>query len=167
MKPISSRPSRRSRADHLVEWLGRDAQSASILATAQQHLALKALVAEPLPAGLKQAFEIVKSDRGILTLMAANAALGAKLRQMAPRIVTHLQAKGRMINEVLVKVSIQPGAPRHQKPVKTAKPLDSTDLKAFENLKANLQPGPLADAVARLLAHHSAAASMKKESQDD
>ena len=167
MKPIASRPSRHSRADHLVDWLGRDNQSANILATAQMHLALKSLVAEPLPAGLRQTFEIVKLDRGTLTLVATNGAVGAKLRQLAPRIVSHLQAKGRTINEVLVKVSVQPRAPAYQKPDKTARPLDSADLKAFENLKEHLLPGPLADAVAKLLAHHSADKTTKTIDQDE
>lgn len=167
MKPIFSRPPRRSRADHLVDWLGRDSQAANILATAQQHLALKALVGDPLPPALRQAFDIVKADRGTLTLVASNAAVGAKLRQLAPRIASHLQAKGRMITEVLIKVSIQPGAPTYQKPEKTARPLDSGDLKSFEALKAQLQPGPLADAVARLLAHHSGGSSNKVNDQDN
>ena len=166
MKPIASRPSRRSRADHLVDWLGRDNQTANILATAQLHLALKSLVAEPLPAGLRLAFEVVKLDRGTLTLVATNGAVGAKLRQLAPRIVSNLQARGRMINDVQVKVSVQHGAPTYQKPDKTARPLDSADLKAFENLKAHLQPGPLADAVAKLLAHHSAGSATKTKGED-
>ena len=72
-----------------------------------------------------------------------------------------------MITEVLIKVSIQPLAPTYQKPEKTARPLDSGDLKSFEELKAQLQPGPLADAVARLLAHHSGGTSSKINGQDD
>jgi hypothetical protein len=41
-----------------------------------------------------------------------------------------------------------------KKPEKEARALDKQDLQAFEELNKNLRPGPLADAVARLLAHH-------------
>ncbi len=166
MKSASFLQSKPSRADHLVDWLGRDHQSANILATAQQHLALKSLVSEALPQGLKHAFEIAKSDRGTLTLMAANTSVAAKLRQLAPRISSHLQSRGRMTTEVQVKTSLQPGAMPYQKPEKTARPLDAKDLSAFEDLQNRLQPGPLADAVAKLLAHHSAGLAIKTKNQD-
>lgn len=164
MKPLSSRP---SRADHLVDWLGRNQQSANILATAQHHIALKALVVETLPPALKRAFEIAKFDRGVLTLMASNASAAAKLRQLAPRMSSHLQSKGRLIHEVQIKTSLQHAAPPYQKPEKTARPLDNSDLDAFEELQKGLKPGPLADAVARLLAHHKASTVNKTKSQDD
>ncbi len=167
MKPIPSRPTRRSRTDHLVDWLGRDGQSASILATAQQHLALKALIAESLPPFMRQAFEIAKSDRGVLTLMAVNSSVAAKLRQLAPRLASHLQSAGKAIHDIQIKTSLQQGGRPYQKPEKTARPLDATDLEAFEDLRNHLEPGPLADAVAKLLAHHSAGAHTKNKSQDD
>jgi hypothetical protein len=40
------------------------------------------------------------------------------------------------------------------RPRKEARALDAHDLKSFEELRAQLRPGPLADAVSRLLAHH-------------
>ena len=40
------------------------------------------------------------------------------------------------------------------KPPREARLLDQQDLKAFEDLKQNLRPGPLADAVSKLLRHH-------------
>ena len=167
MKSASFLQSKPSRADHLVDWLGRDHQSANILATAQQHLALKSLVSEALPQGLKHAFEIAKSDRGVLTLMAVNSSVAAKLRQLAPRLASHLQSAGKAIHDIQIKTSLQQGGRPYQKPEKTARPLDATDLEAFEDLRNHLEPGPLADAVAKLLAHHSAGAHTKNKSQDD
>lgn len=166
MKSSFSRPSRPPRADHPVEWLGRQAQSANIVATAMQYLALKALVTDALPPGLKHAFDVAKSERSSLVLIASNAAIGTKLRQLAPRILGHLQAKGHLVNEIQVRVSAQAVVPAHQKAEKTARPLDEQDLKSFEQLQNSLAPGPLADAVTRLINHHKPASSNKTKSQD-
>lgn len=131
-----------------------------------QYLALKALVTDALPPGLKHAFDVAKSERSSLVLIASNAAIGTKLRQLAPRILGHLQAKGHLVNEIQVRVSAQAVVPAHQKAEKTARPLDEQDLKSFEQLQNSLAPGPLADAVTRLINHHKPASSNKTKSQD-
>ena len=113
-----------TKGSHLLGWLGHDAQTASVLATAQRYLKLRAVVSEALPPTMRDSFEVLKIEQDTLTLMASNAAFAAKFRQIAPRVVAHAQAAG------------------------------WNDLQTFEDLNRQLRPGPLADAVARLLAHH-------------
>ncbi|KAG1369505.1 hypothetical protein G6F59_018702 [Rhizopus arrhizus] len=78
------------------------------------------------------------------------------MRQLAPRIARTLADQGWNLNEIAVKVQAglpKPGA-RQPRPPKAAQPLGDKALGAFESLHDTLRPGPLADAVAKLLRHH-------------
>ncbi len=142
---------------HLIGWLGHDAQTASVLATAQLHLKLRAVVEQALPAAMRGAFDILKIEQSTLTLMVSSAAFAAKFRQLAPRVIAHIQASGWNLLEIKLRVQGGLGIPVAVQPPKKARALDQQDLKTFEALTKQLRPGPLADAVARLLAHHQPA----------
>lgn len=155
MVTIPRRPSGNpTKGAHLIGWLGHDTQSASVLATAQLHLKLRAVVEQALPAAMRGAFDILKIEQSTLTLMVSSAAFAAKFRQLAPRVTTHIQAAGWNLLEIKLRVQGGLGIPVAAKPTKEARALDQQDLKTFEALTQQLRPGPLADAVARLLAHH-------------
>jgi hypothetical protein len=89
--------------------------------------------------------------------MVSSAAFAAKFRQLAPRVTAHVQQAGWNIAEIKLKVQGGLGLPEVVKPLREARTLDQTDLQAFENLRAALRPGPLADAVTKLLKHHQGA----------
>ncbi len=160
---MASPPPRRTRSTapsgsaHLIGWLGHDSQAASVLATAQLHLKLRASIEESIPPAMRGAFEVIRLEAHTLTLMVSSAAFAAKFRQIAPRVTTHLQTAGWNVNEIKLRVQGGLGLPDTKKPEKEARALDQQDLQAFEELNRNLRPGPLADAVARLLAHHQPA----------
>lgn len=139
---------------HLIGWLGNETQSANVLATAQLHLKIRSAVSDALPATMRGAFEVVKIERTALTLTVSSAAFAAKFRQMAPRVSAHLQTLGWNIAEIKLRVHGGSGLGPAAKLPREARLLDQNDLKAFENLQQNLRPGPLADAVSRLLKHH-------------
>ncbi|MCM0036728.1 MAG: DciA family protein [Burkholderiaceae bacterium] len=149
-----SRSSGQSGSTHLIGWLGHDSQSANVLATAQMHLNMRSAVVSALPANMRSAFEVIKLDNQVLTLMVSSAAFAAKFRQLAPRVTAHMQKAGWNIAEIKLKVQGGLGLPDIVKPLREARTLDQTDLKAFEDLRSALRPGPLADAVAKLLKHH-------------
>ena len=139
---------------HLLGWLGHDAQAASVLATAQLHLKLRAVVEQALPSTMRGAFDVLKIEQSTLTLMVSSAAFAAKFRQLAPRVTAHIQAAGWNLIEIKLRVQGGLGIPAATQPPREARMLDEKDLKTFEALTQQLRPGPLADAVARLLAHH-------------
>lgn len=139
---------------HLIGWLGHDAQSANVLATAQMHLKMRSALVSALPQNMRSAFEVVKLENHVLTLMVSSAAFAAKFRQLAPRVTTHMQSAGWNVAEIKLKVQGGLGLPEVTKPPRAARTLDQQDLKAFEELRGALRPGPLADAVAKLLRHH-------------
>jgi hypothetical protein len=140
MVTIPRRPSGNpTKGAHLIGWLGHDAQAASVLATAQLHLKLRAVVEQVLPATMRGAFDVLK------------------FRQLAPRVIAHIQAAGWNLLEIKLRVQGGLGIPVAIQPPREARALDQQDLKTFEALTQQLRPGPLADAVARLLAHHQPA----------
>ena len=147
-------PGNPTKGAHLIGWLGHDTQAASVLATAQLHLKLRAVVAETLPATMREGFDVMKIENNVLTLLVSSAAFAAKFRQLAPRVTTHIQATGWNLNEIKLRVQGGLRIPVAPAPLKEARALDHQDLKAFEELNQQLRPGPLADSVARLLAHH-------------
>ncbi|AZR96279.1 hypothetical protein BBB39_17255 [Bordetella trematum] len=162
---MNRQPSYRSRSSGArpgdrtaMGWLGHDTRGAGVLATARSHLQIQHAVAAVLPPALGAVCVVAKLESQRLQLAVPGPAHAAKLRQMAPRIAQALAAQGWNLNEITVR--IQAGMPRPgqraPRPPKEAVPLGGTALQAFESLQENLRPGPLADAVARLLAHHKA-----------
>jgi hypothetical protein len=137
-----------------VSWLGNDQQGASVLAAARNLLSAQEAVRESLPPALARACQVARIDRQRLTLAVPSAAYAAKLRQLAPRIIQLLASRGWDLQDVNVRV--QAGLPWGQEKAvaREVVPLDNTALQAFDTLRDNIRPGPLADAIARLLAHH-------------
>jgi hypothetical protein len=168
---MASPPPRRTRSQaqtgntHLIGWLGSDSQSANVLATANMHLKIRSAVVQKLPVNMRNGFEVVKIETQVLTLLVSSAAFAAKFRQFAPTVISGLQTTGWNISEIKLKVQGGLGLPEVQKPLREARILDQGDLKAFETLKLNLRPGPLADAVSKLLRHHQG--SIKPTSTPD
>ncbi len=137
-------------------WLGHDMRGAGVLATARKHLQIQYAVAAVLPAPLGAVCQVGKLENQCLHLVVPTAAHAAKMRQLAPRIARSLADQGWNLNEIAIKVQAglpKPGA-RQPRPPTEAQPLNDKALGAFETLHDNLRPGPLADAVAKLLRHH-------------
>jgi len=147
----------RSANQNLLNWLGRDARMASVVATAQRYAQIRQAVAAMLPAGLADVLQVIKLDDGQLTLAVPAAAHVAKLRQLAPRLVTALGRQGWHVEAVNIRIQAQAGGEEKNtvRPAKTATPLDAQALQAFSTLHRRLSAGPLADAVQRLLKHHT------------
>jgi len=114
------------------------------------------VIATVLPPALAKVCRVARLENARVQLAVPGAAHAAKLRQMAPRVAQTLSMAGWNVNEIVVKV--QAGMPGPglgtPRPPREAQPLGTVALDAFEHLQETLRPGPLADAVARLLAHH-------------
>ena len=154
-------PDRRSRDKSLptnlsaISWLGSDRHGADVLTTARMLLSIEHAAKKILPPAIAQVCRVARIDRQQVTLAVPSAAHAAKLRQLAPRIIQLLTEGGWNLNEINVRV--QAGLLQNQTkaaPIREVVPLDNNALRAFETLQNNLRPGPLADAVKRLLAHH-------------
>jgi hypothetical protein len=159
----STRSNTQSGSSHLIGWLGNDTQTASVLATAQLHLKIRAAVSAALPASMRGAFEVMKLENNALSLSVSSAAFAAKFRQISPRVMSHIQTLGWSVTEIKLRVQGGTIPTPAIKPPREARLLDQQDLKAFEQLNQQLRPGPLADAVSKLLRHHQASQTPTKD----
>lgn len=155
------RPSRRTAgpiADTAIQWLGSDRHGADVLTTARTLLSLEQAVQAMLPAAFGEACRVARLEDTRVTLAVPSAAYAARLRQLAPRTVAQLAHRGWNLTEIQVKVQAGLLQNRMKTPLqKQSIPLDTRALEAFRGLHENLRPGPLADAVARLVARHGQA----------
>ncbi|QAA94074.1 DciA family protein [Pollutimonas thiosulfatoxidans] len=156
---MSKPAARRSQSDAApavlaLAWLGSDQQGAQVLQTAQNMLAMEQATKGLLPPALAQVCKVARIDRQQITLAVPGAAHASKLRQLAPRIARALSEDGWNVTEVSVRV--QAGLLQSQTKTSSREvvPLDETALQAFEDLQRSLRPGPLTDAIERLLGHH-------------
>ena len=121
-------------------------------------LSIEQVTKKVLPPALAQACRVARIDEQRIILAVPSAAYASKLRQLAPRIAELLKASGWNLNEIIVKVQAGLLQTRTKTtPPRQITPLDAKALNAFEELQNNLTPGPLADAVQRLLNHHRGA----------
>lgn len=154
----SSRQRGGQAADTAIEWLGNDRHGANVLTTARTLLALEKAIQAILPPGLAETCRVARMENERVTLAVPGAAYAARLRQLAPRTVAQLAHGGWNLTEIQVKVQaslLQSGIKSPQP--KQSIPLDHQALEAFRGLHENLRPGPLADAVARLVERHKRA----------
>jgi len=137
-----------------ASWLVGDQQGAQVLGAARRLLEAEQIARAALPPPLAAVCKVARIERQQITLAVPSAAYASKLRQLAPRIVRLLHESGWNLNEIQVRVQ----AGLWQSQTKTAArqviPLDNAALDAFDELRDNLRPGPLADAIGRLLNHH-------------
>ena len=139
---------------HAVDWFGGDPTAGSVLATAQRLIDIEQTLANSLPKSLRQCFAAAQLMGSTLTLVVDNSAVGAKLRQLSPSLLKQLDLAGWRIAEIKIKVASQATRPQNKKAPKQAQCLGSGDLQHFETLATKLRPGPLSEAVQKLLRHH-------------
>jgi len=142
--------------DWILRWLGRGQHSGSILATAQRLMQAQHVVRQVVPGAMGAACQVALIDGHSVTLRVPSAAHAAKLRQLGPTICRELNRQGWAISDVHVKITMR-APPSGKSATRHGVPLGPKGLQAFADLAATLPPGPLADAVARLLEHHTAA----------
>ncbi|MGP1613867.1 MAG: DciA family protein [Pollutimonas bauzanensis] len=137
-----------------VSWLGSDQHGSQVLATARQLIAVEHAAKNALPPALASVCRVARIDRQQITLAVPSPAYAAKLRQLAPRILLLLNGSGWNLNEISVKVQASLLQSRTETPLRQVEPLDDKALHAFDELQNKLPPGPLAEAIKRLLGHH-------------
>jgi len=137
-----------------VSWLRDDQRGSQVLAAARELIAVEQAAKQALPPALAEVCKVARIERQQITLAVPGAAHAAKLRQVAPRIIQLLNSRGWNITQISVRVQAGLAKTQTKTPTREIVPLDDTALKAFETLHSGLRPGPLADAVQRLLAHH-------------
>jgi len=137
-----------------LNWLALDTTGASLIATAQTLMEAEQVVRKALPPVLAHTCRVANMDRQSLTLAVPAAAHATRLRQLQPTILNALAKHGWNLNriEIRVQAGLMSNASRHLP--REVQPLGRKALDCFEELQKKVEPGPLADAINRLLAHH-------------
>lgn len=140
-----------------LTWLVQDQNGASIVATAQKLMQAEQVVRKQLPPVLAHSCRVANLDRQCLTLAVPGAAHATRLRQLTGTLLRALNERGWHITQVEIRVQAGLAANASQRPPREIQALDRRALDCFRALEHQVAPGPLADAIARLLRHHGAA----------
>ncbi len=119
-----------------------------------QYLAeLQRAVLGAIPRPLASATRVRSLRSGTVFLAADNAAVAAKLRQLTPRLLEHLQKREHQITGIRIEVQV---TMQQIRPGKTSRNqgLDSRILTDFQRLADRLKESPLKRAVTRLVQRH-------------
>ena len=137
-----------------LNWLALDETGASIMATAQTLMEAEQIVRKALPPVLAHSCRVANIDRQCVTLAVPGAAHATRMRQLKPTLLRALNQHGWNLSQIEIRVQAGLLAPVVKHPPREVLPLGRKALDCFEELQDSVQPGPLADAIGRLLAHH-------------
>ena len=99
------------------------------------------------PSHLAQSSQVLSLQSGTLTIAVGNAAVAAKLRQLAPGLAVMLQNRGCEVSRIHVKVQV---SFNHSQPVSTPRRLGKTARDALNDLSQTLGDSPLRSALKKM-----------------
>jgi hypothetical protein len=122
------------------------------LARQAQHLRdLQQFFLESTPAALAAASRVANLKAGTLLILADNAAVAAKLRQLAPRLLLHFKERGIEVTGIRVEVQVKPHKIKAEDDI-TKRSLPPDAIRDFSALSDALPASPLKSALSRLVA---------------
>lgn len=154
MSKVSSVRRSRQPGTAALDWLDHHPGGAQLLRTAREFLAIEAALATALPPTLARHVRVARWDGPEITAMVPGPAHASRLRQLTTAAAARLQEAGWPVTRIVVRVDAGLGRQWTQRPVRETRPLDAQALESFEDLGRQVAPGPLADAISRLLRHH-------------
>ena len=110
---------------------------------------LQHLLFEAVPPALAAASRISNFNSGLLVISADNAAVAAKLRQMAPRLLSHLGKARFQVTGIRVDVQVKAHKIKDEHEV-TGRALPPDAIQQFSGLAERLPASPLKTAVMKL-----------------
>jgi len=99
------------------------------------------------PSHLAQSSQVLSLQSGTLTIAVGNAAVAAKLRQLAPELVVLLRNMGCEVSRIHVKVQV---SFNHNRPVAAPRKLGKTARNALNDLSQTLGDSPLRSALKKM-----------------
>ena len=100
------------------------------------------------PPHLAQSSQVLGLQSGMLSVAVANAAIAAKLRQLAPELVVMLQNRGCEVSGIRVKVQV---SFNRSQPVSTPRKLGKTARDALNEFSQTLDDSPLRLALKKMI----------------
>ena len=139
-------------AHRISDLLARSGQLKTMSREAQRLTELELLIFEAAPGALSEATRVKQLRAGTLVLLADNAAVAVKLRQLLPRLLVCVRKRDPEVSGI--RVEVQPARGRQRAAEGSRKKLLTAGaIKSFENLAGRLRDSPLKTAVRRLVQH--------------
>lgn len=110
---------------------------------------LQHLLFAAVPPALAAASRVSNYKSGLLVISADNAAVAAKLRQLAPRLLSHLGKTEIQVTGIRVDVQVKAHKIKDEDEV-TGRVLPPDAIQKFSGLAERLPPSPLKSAVMKL-----------------
>lgn len=129
--------------------LAVDAQIGAWHERMERESRLTAAVRRLLPRALADRVRVAKAEPPTLTLAVPAGAVAAVVRQRSPDLLAGLRREGFDFTQFVVRVQVGTGVPSHIKPLKNQS--HRVNPAPLRQLASELPPGPLRDAVQRLL----------------
>ena len=137
---------------HKIDFYFNSSDSLRVLTQRAQGIAeLQQVFLKNAPQQLTQACCVKQLRAGTLVLLAGNAAVAAKLKQLVPRLLTAYGKLGLQVTAIRVEVQVSEGAPEIAS-ASPAKRLSLDSIKSLENLAERLEDSPLKQAITRMAA---------------
>lgn len=103
------------------------------------------------PEPLAQACRVKQLCAETLLLLAENAAIAAKLKQLFPRLLTSYQKLGWQITSIRVEVQVREAAPE-----RAIRRLSTESIENLERAAAGIEDSPMKQALTDMVAHQRA-----------
>jgi hypothetical protein len=140
-------------ARRLGELLAHPGELGALTRQAQRLAGLQQVLFEAVPPPLARAARIKSYRAGTLFLLADNAAVAAKLRQLAPRLLVHVQERKFEVTGIRVGVQVTPSPPPPRTTSRRSTPAREA-VRTMEMLAASLKDSPLRSALMRFVRRH-------------
>lgn len=138
---------------HKIDFYLNSSNSLRRLSDESRRIAeLQRIFLKSAPQPLTQACCVTQLRAGTLFLVAENAAIAAKLKQLLPRLLTSYQKLGMQVTAIRVEVQVREVAPGGGAKG-PAKQLSTESIKNLEQLAAGLEDSPLKQALTNMVAH--------------
>lgn len=137
-------------ARKIDELLARSGELRALSAQAQRLAELQQVLHEAVPSSLISSARVSTFRAGRLVVLADNAAVAAKLRQLAPRLLRFIQERE---NEVTgIQIDVQVAVPqRDSAKSPSGRDLSLTAIGSLEGLAGTLKDSPLKGALERMV----------------
>lgn len=116
-------------------------------------LKTQAALDRSLPAALAGHVRVVQLENGVLSLACDSGAAASRLRQMAGSLLETLARQGVTCDST--RVSVNPALLAPYTPPLDKAGLPASALDGLAHLNADIEDGPLKEALTRLLRHHA------------
>lgn len=120
----------------------------------QRLLRLQQVFSDSTPSALAQASRVKSYRAGTLYILADNAAIAAKLRQLIPRLLVIIQKQEPQITGIQVAVQVTKSQDKSAKPPNKGG-LSSDSIDKFRLLSEQTPDSPLKSALTNLVRRHS------------